>query len=180
MRIPFTGNASQTNFEGIGTIFEGFSTIIKTLGLTIPDDTKEEFGVAAIRSASSALDALSAPANNNITYYDAPMEQPFFHVRSIDSSVSVYPGATIVMGGLITEARRAMDDKIPYLGDIPFIGRFFRSHAEQTVKRNLLIFVTTRLVDVRGREVKMNETKDIKDAKPDVQASPAAEATAAN
>ena len=91
--------------------------------------------------------------NQNITYYDAPMEQPFFHVRSVDSKISVYPGATIVMGGLITEARKAMDDKIPFLGDIPFLGRFFRSHSEQTSKRNLLIFVTTRIVDGRGREM---------------------------
>jgi general secretion pathway protein D len=180
MRIPFTGNASQTNFEGIGEIFTGLSSILATLGATLAPEAKEKFANTAVESASSALNALSSASNNNITYYDAPMEQPFFHVRSIDSSVSVYPGATIVMGGLITEARRAMDDKIPYLGDLPFIGRFFRSHAEQTVKRNLLIFVTTRLVDVRGREVKMNEAKDIKDAKPDVQASPASETTAAN
>jgi type II secretory pathway component GspD/PulD (secretin) len=81
------------------------------------------------------------------------MEQPFFHQRSVQSSVSVYPGATIVMGGLITEMRRAMDDKIPVLGDLPFIGRFFRNHSEKTSKRNLLIFVTTRLVDAHGREV---------------------------
>jgi general secretion pathway protein D len=180
MRIPFTGNASQTNFEGIGEIFTGLSSILATLGTSLKDEAREKFANTAVESASSALNALSSSSNNNITYYDAPMEQPFFHVRSVDSSVSVYPGATIVMGGLITEARRAMDDKIPYLGDLPFIGRFFRSHAEQTVKRNLLIFVTTRLVDVRGREVKMNEAKDIKDAKPDVQASPASEAAVAN
>jgi general secretion pathway protein D len=42
---------------------------------------------------------------------------------------------------------------VPFLGDLPFVGRLFRSHAEQTLKKNLLIFVTTRLVDVRGREV---------------------------
>jgi general secretion pathway protein D len=100
-------------------------------------------------------------------WYDAPMEQPFFHVRSIDSSISIYPGATIVMGGLITEARNAMDDKVPILGDIPYIGRLFRSHAEKTVKRNLLIFVTTRLVDVRGREVTIgNDAETPADVKP--------------
>ena len=95
---------------------------------------------------------------NTLSYYDAPMEQPFFHIRSIDSKVSVYPGATIVMGGLITEQRKAMDDKVPFLGDIPFIGRLFRSHSELSSKRNLLIFVTTRLVDAHGREVKIQPT----------------------
>jgi type II secretory pathway component GspD/PulD (secretin) len=52
-----------------------------------------------------------------------------------------------------------MDDKIPFLGDIPFIGRLFRSHSEYTSKRNLLIFVTTRLVDTRGREVQIGSSE---------------------
>ena len=61
------------------------------------------------------------------------------------------------MGGLITEQRRAMDDKIPFLGDLPYVGRLFRSHAEQTIKRNLLIFVTGRLITPSGRELRVNE-----------------------
>ena len=154
MKIPFTGNSSQMqNFMGIGDILTGLSSVLETLGAGISDTMKADFANTAVNSASTALDNLTASGNDNMTYYDAPMEQPFFHVRSVDSKVSVYPGATIVMGGLITEARKAMDDKIPFLGDIPFIGRFFRSHSEQTSKRNLLIFVTTRIVDGRGREM---------------------------
>ncbi|MEI6211155.1 MAG: hypothetical protein WCR06_05970 [bacterium] len=83
-----------------------------------------------------------------------PMEQPLFKVRSISTSVSIYNGATVVMGGMITENRIFSDDKIPVLGDLPYIGRLFRSKAEQTDKRNLLIFVTARLVDPAGRTVK--------------------------
>ena len=92
-----------------------------------------------------------------VTWYDAPMNQPFFHVRSIDSKVSITPGATVVMGGLITESRKAMDDKIPFLGDLPYVGRLFRSHAEKTIKRNLLIFVTGRLITPAGRELSMGQ-----------------------
>jgi general secretion pathway protein D len=92
--------------------------------------------------------------SNEQEYYTVPMEQPFFPVRSIDTHISIYNGATLVMGGLITEERRSIDDKIPFLGDLPFIGRLFRSHAESTKKRNLLIFVTARLIDPRGRQVK--------------------------
>ena len=106
------------------------------------------------------------------TYYEAPMEQPFFHVRSVDSKVSIAPGATVVMGGLITEQRRAMDDKIPFLGDLPYIGRLFRSHAEQTIKRNLLIFVTGRLITPSGRELHTNEEPL---AEAEVKAAPKAE-----
>ncbi|MFZ4395508.1 MAG: hypothetical protein ACOYOU_07760 [Kiritimatiellia bacterium] len=83
-----------------------------------------------------------------------PMQQPLFKVRSISTSVSIYNGATVVMGGMITENRIFSDDKIPVLGDLPYIGYLFRSKAEQTDKRNLLIFVTARLVDPAGRTVK--------------------------
>ena len=152
MKIPFTGNASNTeiNFPDLPNIAQGRD---------IPEsliDTVFNAWARAVETVASAIGGSS----NNITYYDAPMEQPFFHVRSIDSNVTVHPGATIVMGGLITEQRKAMDDKIPFLGDLPLIGRLFRSHSEQTNKRNLLIFVTTRLVDVRGREVASREEDD--------------------
>ena len=179
MKIPFTGNSSQMqNFMGIGDILTGLSEVLTTLGTGISDAMKADFANTAVNSATRALDNLTATGNDNMTYYDAPMEQPFFHVRSVDSKVSVYPGATIVMGGLITEARKAMDDKIPFLGDIPFIGRLFRSHSEQTSKRNLLIFVTTRIVDGRGREMHNDgfELTEQSAGAADVKEAPEAEA----
>ena len=103
-----------------------------------------------------------ASGNEDMQWFTVPMEQPFFKERSIDTVVTLYNGATVVMGGLITEERKSMEDKIPFLGDIPFIGRLFRSHSEQTSKRNLLIFVTTRIVDGRGREMH-NDGLDIAD-----------------
>ena len=172
MKIPFSGNTSMSSFEGIGDIFTGLGTVLDSIGGGLDAATKAAFAEKAVTSASTAMDNLSS-GGNNIEYYDAPMEQPFFHVRSIDSSVSINPGSTIVMGGLITEERKAMDDKIPFLGDIPFIGRFFRSHSEWTNKRNLLIFVTTRLVDVRGREVTLGASGT--DEKAEVTAAPKAE-----
>ncbi|MBN1558554.1 MAG: hypothetical protein JW951_10470 [Lentisphaerae bacterium] len=78
------------------------------------------------------------------------MEQPFFHTRSISTSILIYNGATVVMGGMITENRQDVDDKVPFLGDVPLIGRFFQSRYERSEKRNLLIFVTARLVDPAG------------------------------
>ena len=82
------------------------------------------------------------------------MEQPFFHARTITTSVLIYNGATVVMGGMITEKRTDVDDKIPFLGDIPIVGRLFRSRYERSEKRNLLIFVTANLVDPAGRKIK--------------------------
>ena len=175
MRIPFTGNSSQMqNFLGIGEILTGLSAVLNSIGAGLSAEQQSTFADKAVSSATTALDNLTAKTGSeNMTYYDAPMEQPFFHVRSIDSTVQVYPGATIVMGGLNTEMRKAMDDKIPILGDIPFIGRLFRSHAEQTSKRNLLIFVTTRLVDVRGRELSVGAKDEVKEG--DVKPAPTGE-----
>ena len=165
MKIPFTGNSSMQSFQGVGDIFTGVLNIFDSLGETVDEATKKAFADQTLDSASRAIDSLGA--SSSITYYDAPMEQPFFHVRSIDSKVSITPGSTVVMGGLITEARKAMDDKIPFLGDLPFVGRLFRSHSEQTIKRNLLIFVTGRLITPSGRELKMNEeTADEAEVKP--------------
>jgi general secretion pathway protein D len=79
------------------------------------------------------------------------MEQPFFHTRSLQTNLLIYNGATVVMGGMITEVREDVDDRIPILGDIPIIGHLFRSRYEASEKRNLLIFVTARLVDPSGR-----------------------------
>ncbi len=79
------------------------------------------------------------------------MEQPFFHTRTVATRLSIYNGATVVMGGMITEDRQTVDDKVPVLGDIPVIGRLFRSKYDRSEKRNLLIFVTARLVDPAGK-----------------------------
>lgn len=81
------------------------------------------------------------------------MQQPFFHSRAISTSISIYNGATVVMGGMITENRVDIEDKVPLLGDLPLLGRLFRSKSERSDKRNLLIFVTARLVDPAGREL---------------------------
>ena len=87
------------------------------------------------------------------------MEQPFFPVRSITTSIQIFNGATVVMGGMITENRISREDKIPFLGDLPLVGHLFRNKYESSEKRNLLIFVSARLVDPAGRFVR--DQKDI-------------------
>lgn len=88
------------------------------------------------------------------TMVQLPMNQPLFHTREATTSLSIYNGATVVIGGMITEARQTIDDKIPWLGDLPWVGFLFRSKAEASDKRNLLIFVTARLVDPAGRTIR--------------------------
>jgi general secretion pathway protein D len=123
-------------------------------------------------SAEQSIMAINGGANT-LTYYDAPMEQPFFKTRSIETDITIANGATVVMGGLITEERKSMEDKIPYLGDLPWIGRFFRSRSEWSNKRNLLIFVTARLVDPMGRQISMGVTESAE--APEAKVTPAPE-----
>ena len=89
-----------------------------------------------------------------VEYAQLNMEQPFFPVRSLSTSVEIYNGSTVVMGGMITEERYGEEDKIPILGDIPILGHLFRYKYDQSEKKNLLIFVSARLVDPAGRVVK--------------------------
>ena len=172
MRIPFTGNTSSGTMADIGNIFTGMATALAQIGASLTPEETTELAKTVVASATDAAANVSTSSSSTMTWYDAPMEQPLFHVRSIDSKVSITPGATVVMGGLITEQRKAMDDKIPFLGDLPYIGRLFRSHAEQTIKRNLLIFVTGRLITPSGRELHMNEEPS---AEAEVKAAPAKE-----
>lgn len=76
--------------------------------------------------------------------------QPIFAVREVSTKVTIWDGATVVMGGLTREDVVSVNDKVPFLGDIPFLGRFFRSEGESSSKRNLLIFVTANLVSPGG------------------------------
>ncbi|MBD5780582.1 type II secretory pathway, component PulD [Pelagicoccus sp. NFK12] len=76
--------------------------------------------------------------------------QPIFAVREVETKVTIWDGATVVMGGMTREDVVTVNDKIPFLGDIPFMGRLFRSEGESSAKRNLLIFVTANMVSPGG------------------------------
>jgi general secretion pathway protein D len=82
--------------------------------------------------------------------------QPIFSVREVTTEVTVFDGATIVMGGLTRDEVKTVKDKVPFLGDIPGIGRLFRSEGETRLKRNLLIFVTANLVSPGGSPANQN------------------------
>jgi general secretion pathway protein D len=81
------------------------------------------------------------------------MPQPIFTSRNVTTSIVIWDGQTVVMGGLIREELTTIKDKIPILGDIPLLGWLFRSEGQYSKKKNLLIFVTARLVDPAGRPI---------------------------
>lgn len=76
--------------------------------------------------------------------------QPIFATREVNTTVNIWDGATVVLGGLVREQVNRVEDKLPFFGDIPVLGRLFRSEGEGSEKRNLLIFVTANLVSPGG------------------------------
>ena len=78
---------------------------------------------------------------------------PHFSVRQVVSTVNVWDGQTVVLGGLLSESITTIKDQVPMLGDLPLVGRLFRSEAKSTKKKNLLIFVTPLLIDPAGNRL---------------------------
>jgi len=81
------------------------------------------------------------------------IEQPVFSRRKIETQLTLYDGNTVAVGGLIKEERITVEDKVPILGDLPFIGRLFQSKVDSQDRSNLVIFVTARVVDASGEAV---------------------------
>lgn len=94
------------------------------------------------------------------------INQPIFSVRKVTTGVSIWDGQTVGLGGLIREDVQDVEDKIPILGDLPFIGRLFKTESEQHFKRNLMIFVTASLIDPSGQKIKTNTPSEAAAAGP--------------
>jgi Flp pilus assembly secretin CpaC/tetratricopeptide (TPR) repeat protein len=92
-------------------------------------------------------------------------QMPILEARTVDTNVIVYDGETVILGGMIREANDAFEDKVPVIGDLPLVGRLFRSRGQRVVKRNLLIFVTARLVDPAGQPLRRQEAMGLPDFK---------------
>ena len=66
---------------------------------------------------------------------------------SVSTNVIVEDGQTIVLGGVFKNSKSNGVDKVPFLGDLPYIGRAFRKDVRNTSKEELLIFVTPKLIN---------------------------------
>ncbi|MCZ6889915.1 MAG: type IV pilus secretin PilQ [Gammaproteobacteria bacterium] len=71
---------------------------------------------------------------------------PSINTTEISTRVLVDNGQTIVLGGIIQTDKNVSTTKTPFLGDIPYIGRFFQRRIERDDKQELLIFITPRII----------------------------------
>ncbi len=82
-----------------------------------------------------------------------PTILPRFNVREVVTTVNVWDGQTVVLGGLISESVQKVKDTVPVLGDLPLVGVLFRSESKTSDKKNLMIFVTPTIIDQAGNRM---------------------------
>ncbi len=100
---------------------------------------------------TSAVDALGQPTTVILT--ENRIEMPVFSTRKLTTAVTIWDGQTVAIGGLMREDVQHVEDKVPIFGDVPLVGRFFRTTSENHFKRNLIIFVKAQLIDPAGQPI---------------------------
>ena len=100
-------------------------------------------------STSSTRSLTTTTTETNLT----EVKLPRTHEQTIAASVAIESGETVVLGGMIENEQVRLVKKIPFLGDIPYLGFFFRRTEETSQPTNLLIFVTATVIDENGQYI---------------------------
>ena len=128
-KIPYQSvtdsGSPKTDFEETGIILQ-FKPIVDAQG----------------RIVSSIHTEVSAPSG------EAVDGQPIIDTRFADSVINVRSGSTMVIGGLMDSSISKTIQKLPLLGDIPILGEFFKYTSKSRDKRELMILVTPRIVEM--------------------------------
>jgi len=148
-------NPTGFEYRDIGTTLEvkGESTSIpKAVDLDFSNLMVEDFeGFVDYGVLIAAAPLIpTSQSRTNTVIGSAPFLVPIFSKKSLQSRVRLIDGETVGMGGLISDVVQLVDDKVPMLGDIPMLGRLFRSEASQKIKSNLVIFCTLRIINPDG------------------------------
>lgn len=145
---------------------DGFTvqlTIIPTVTEFIGYDTQT--AAQFVIQAQSVGQAAALPLT-------AQLPLPIFRLRQVTTSCIVWDGQTVVIGGLISDDVERSKDKVPFLGDVPLVGRLFRSESSVTKKKNLVIFVTPTIIDPAGNRMHSDEEMPFGTAAQPVTARP--------
>jgi general secretion pathway protein D len=81
---------------------------------------------------------------------------PIVETSETETTVLLEDGATLVIGGLMKDETIKTANKIPWIGNIPFFGFFFRNTVSETRKTELVIFLTCRVMDFSGAGAPQN------------------------
>lgn len=110
-------------------------------------------------ATKSALNGAGVPIYVNTD--GSTIESPIIDITTAEATVSVPNGHTIVLGGMITESDETIERKVPWLGDVPILGRAFRFDSTSSQRTELLIFMTPRVIlnDADSEFIKQVETE---------------------
>lgn len=150
--VPITP-ATPSSFEQrpVGRTIDIEATISgdrKTISVNLEPTFSDFIGFV---NYGSPIMALTGVNGGSLEVTENAILQPIFERISAESSVTLYDGATIAIGGLQTVEVSEVNDRVPVLSSLPFVGDFFKTNGTETVKRAVVIFVTAELIDATGK-----------------------------
>lgn len=80
--------------------------------------------------------------------------EPCISTNNLNSTVMVENGGTIIVGGIYRQSAGGVQDKVPLLGDIPVLGNLFKRQTKDDEQRELLIFITPRIMSATGTNLR--------------------------
>ena len=141
----------------VGTIFTVKPTVSSnnyTILLNIDTDISRMTGWSNYDYSIIIGSMLYSPGNTSSQNFTPKMKMPEFSKRKLKSTVKIYDGETVVIGGILEDIVSRREDKWPLLGDIPLLGRLFTDSTYASEKVNLMVFVTARLMKGNGLPVR--------------------------
>ena len=150
--VPFvTGSFTNTGSSSAGSV-NPFTTVErKDVGLTLrvrPQVGEGGTVRLTVFQENSSVDPASKTASNGLTT----------NKSSIETTVVIDDGATLVLGGLLKDEFNNGNTQVPLLGDIPVVGNLFKSRSRSRNKTNLMVFL--RPVVIRSPDVSNALTLD--------------------
>ena len=146
----------QPGFREVGVVLNVTPTIEKynSINLRLTPKVTEFDGFIEYGGNNAVIGSAGGGGSPPLIIQPSGALMPIFSVRKVDTQVSIFDGATVIIGGLTREEVKTVNDKIPVLGNLPLIGKLFQSNAESYQKRNLLIFVSASIVSKGGSPVR--------------------------
>ena len=136
--VPFQTGSFTTSASGADN---PFTTIERQdIGVTLKVTPHINEGASLRLEIEQEISSI-APTSQGINAVDLITNK-----RSIKSTILAEDGQVIVLGGLIQDDVTQTDSKVPLLGDIPLLGRLFRSSKDSHIKRNLMVFLRPTVV----------------------------------
>ncbi len=168
--IPMVTPAHPSSFEFIGTTEDQFNGVGTTLAIHHVEVNNE--GESLTVDLTAAINDFDGFVNWGVPIYSAvplddrivditltenPILKPIFNSKFVNTSLDLAPGDVVVFAALHEAKIIKYEDKVPILGDIPLMGRLFRSEGTSRDKRVLLFFARIDLMDPTGVSVKTGE-----------------------